>query len=383
MTAEKPAILLLTDWYYPGYKAGGPIQSCVNLVNMLQEEYRFYVVTGNTDWGEKQPYPGIPYNEWVAGKQGEKIWYRTTGRPTAADIQQWLKEAQPDIIYFNSMFSVSYTLVPLYHLSRLPLTARLVLAPRGMLHAGALQLKALKKKAFLFLFRLVGLHRRILFQATDQQEIQDISSRLPGARVILAENIPRVRLDASHLTPKEKGRVKLVFISRIHPKKNLHFFLELLAEWKQEAFLELDIYGEADEKEYEQHCKALAEQLPANRVVRFQGSINNELVFSTLNTYHALILPTLGENFGHAIFEALVSGKPVLISDQTPWKNLEERNAGWDIPLDQKNRYWKALDQLVAMDQQEYNRWSANARSLAQQYVEQAGFRTKYQELFA
>lgn len=382
MTAEKPAILLLTDWYYPGYKAGGPIQSCVNLVNLLQEDYRFFVVTGNTDWGTQDPFPGIPYNEWVTGKQGEKIWYRTAGRPTAHEIKQWLKEVQPEIVYFNSMFSVTYTLVPLFYLSRLLPGARLVLAPRGMLHAGALKLKAAKKKIFLYLFRLLGLHRRIVFQATDQQEMLDIESRLPGARVVVAENIPRIRLGSPKPITKEKGRIKLVFISRIHPKKNLHFLLELLAEWKQEAFLELDIYGEADLKEYEQECKSLAKKLPANRVVRFLGPVNNELVFSTLDKYHAFILPTLGENFGHAIFEALNSGKPVVLSDQTPWRNLEKRNAGWDIPLNLKDRYWKTLDQLIAMDQLEYNNWSAGALRLAQEYVEQAEFRTKYQALF-
>lgn len=383
MTAHKPAILLLTDWYYPGYKAGGPIQSCVNLVNMLQDDYRFFVVTGNTDWGAEQPYPGIPVNQWLPGKHGEKIWYRQPGRPTAGEIQLWLKEMQPDIVYFNSMFSVSYTLVPLYYLSRLLPAARFVLAPRGMLHSGALRLKATKKKLFLCLFRLFGFQRRIVFQATDQQEMQDIAIRLPGARIVLAENIPRIRLDSAHPVLKEKGQLKLVFISRIHPKKNLHFLLNLLEEWKSDARVELDIYGEADLKAYEQECKTIAEKLPSTMSVQFRGSVSNELVFSVLDNYHVFVLPTRGENFGHAIFEALTSGKPVLLSDQTPWRNLEQRNAGWDIPLAAKDRYWIALDQLTAMDQIEYNKWSVGARKLAQDYMEQVGFRSRYQALFA
>lgn len=44
-------------------------------------------------------------------------------------------------------------------------------------------------------------------------------------------------------------------------------------------------------------------------------------------------MPTFNENYGHAIVESFVAGLPVVISDRTPWRNLEKINAGWDIPL--------------------------------------------------
>jgi len=383
MKTDKPIILIFSDWYTPGFKAGGPIQSCVNLVRFLSDQYRFYVVCGDRDLGDDQPYKNIPLDQWTTGPSGESVYYTDSRTLSRKLIRFFISELNPQAIYLNSMFSVPFTILPLYVCWQLKNRPLIVLAPRGMLQAGALQLKATRKKIFLQLFRLLGWQRFIRFQATDAQERNDIRQYFPSASVHIAENIPNRLTAPPSPATKESGNLNLVFISRIHPKKNLLFLLQLLKEWPGKAQLTLDIYGDAGDPAYESQCKVLAEQLAPGKCIHFMGPIENKQVFPTLAAYHAFVLPTRGENFGHAIFEALEAGKPVLISDQTPWQNLEAGNAGWDIPLNQKERYWKALDQLAAMDQATYNHWSANARSLAQQYVEQAGFRTKYQVLFA
>ncbi len=58
-------LLIITDWFAPGYKAGGPIQSCVNLCAALTSNYDFYVLTTDTDHGETKPYPGIEPDKWL------------------------------------------------------------------------------------------------------------------------------------------------------------------------------------------------------------------------------------------------------------------------------------------------------------------------------
>ncbi|GAB2680714.1 hypothetical protein GCM10027036_39000 [Flavihumibacter cheonanensis] len=383
MKTDKLVILIFSDWYAPGFKAGGPIQSCVNLVRYLSDQYCFFVVCGDRDLGDAQPYENVPLDQWVNGLSGETIFYTDSRTLSRQKIRRIITELNPHAVYLNSMFSIPFTILPILVCWQLKNRPLVVLAPRGMLQAGALQLKASRKKIFLQLFRLLGWQQIIRFQATDAQELKDIRQHFPSASALIAENIPNRLPDGPPPATKEPGILNLVFISRIHPKKNLLFLLELLTEWPGKAQLTLDIYGDAGDPAYDSQCKSLAEQLPPGRVVRFMGPIENKLVFATLAAYHAFVLPTRGENFGHAIFEALETGKPVLISDQTPWRNLEAGNAGWDIPLDRKDRYWKALDQLAIMDQTAYNLWSAKARSLAQQYVEQAGFRTKYEELFA
>jgi glycosyltransferase involved in cell wall biosynthesis len=382
MSAPKPRVLLFCDWYYPGFKAGGPIQSCTNLVKALAGEYQFFVFTSDRDLGDESPY-AVPVNQWVPGAFGEEIYYRSPGRLGRNEFKAILDYVQPELLYFNSMFSIHYTILPLIYLGKRMGRYKLVLAPRGMLQQGAMQLKAGKKRIFLFLFRRLGWDRMIRFQATDQQELADIKSWFPRAELMLAENIPN-RLESKPVAPlKEKGRARLVFISRVHPKKNLHYLLELLGSVDHGGTLELDIYGVADEPDYERRCRELAGGMRDNVQVRFMGPVNNRLVFDTLRSYHFFVLPTLGENFGHAIFEALTSGKPVLLSDQTPWRGLEQIRAGWDIPLSDREAFLGALETIILMDDNEYGYWSQGAFDLAAAYLAQAGYEDKYKKLFS
>jgi hypothetical protein len=53
----KKKILVLYEYFYPGFKAGGPIQSLVNLVLAMQHQYEFYVATTAYDLQTAIPYP--------------------------------------------------------------------------------------------------------------------------------------------------------------------------------------------------------------------------------------------------------------------------------------------------------------------------------------
>ena len=66
---------------------------------------------------------------------------------------------------------------------------------------------------------------------------------------------------------------------------------------------------------------------------RYPGSADHEQVPQIIERYDLFFLPTLGENYGHVIAEALTAGTPVLLSDATPWRNLNSHGIGWDIPL--------------------------------------------------
>lgn len=376
---SKKKVLILCDWYEPGYKAGGPIQSCRNVVETLHAHFHFYILTSDRDLGDAQPYAGIALNQWVSGSHGVKIFYSSPEFLNAGSIIQQL---QPDVIYFNSMFSKNFTLRPLWVLRKMKYNGSVVLAPRGMLHAGAMKQKTLKKKLFLFLFRRTGWAKRIVFHATDTQEQRDIENYFPGARSVLAENIPNSDHAAWTPAAKRPGQLRCIFISRIHPKKNLHFFLELLRDLPAEADLLFDIYGIIDDEPYAQQCRRIIAALPANIKVQFRGPLPNRQVFAMLKQYHLFVLPTLGENFGHAVYESLSAGVPVLISDQTPWQNLSQQKAGWDVPLRDGRQYVSVVKDLVQMDQQAYNTWSQGAYQFARKYIDSFDYVSKYVDLF-
>ena len=180
---------------------------------------------------------------------------------------------------------------------------------------------------------------------------------------------------------KQRGELKMVFISRIHPKKNLAFILEVLAKTYQGNIL-FDIYGGPDDIKYDQQCKSLAAQLPPTVQVRFKGPLSHKNVFETLYQYHLFALPTLGENFGHAIFESLSAARPVLISDKTPWRKLREVYAGWDVPLNAANEYQAIIQQTLNMEQPEFGKWVEGARQFALQFVNRSDYKGKYTSLF-
>ena len=53
---KKIRILIFIDWFLPAYKAGGPIRSIANLVDNLHADFDFYIVTGDRDLGDKNPF---------------------------------------------------------------------------------------------------------------------------------------------------------------------------------------------------------------------------------------------------------------------------------------------------------------------------------------
>jgi glycosyltransferase involved in cell wall biosynthesis len=114
-----------------------------------------------------------------------------------------------------------------------------------------------------------------------------------------------------------------------------------------------------------------------------QQDVPHRQVEQLINEHHLCVLPTLGENFGHAIFEALNAGRPVLISDQTPWCNLAEHHAGWDLPLSDENRFVQVLQQVADMDNEAFQQWSTGAWQYAKNFTGHSNLKEKYKELFS
>jgi glycosyltransferase involved in cell wall biosynthesis len=145
--------------------------------------------------------------------------------------------------------------------------------------------------------------------------------------------------------------------------KNLSGALKLLAGVNGDV--SFDLYGPVEDAEYWRECQRIIDSLPTNVRVRNNGEIEHKEIGRVFAEHDLLLLPTLGENFGHVIGEALASGCPVLISDQTPWRNLESEGVGWDIPLADKERFLSVLQQCVDGDSAWHAALSRQARSYA------------------
>ena len=151
---------------------------------------------------------------------------------------------------------------------------------------------------------------------------------------------------------KQNNELKLVSVSRISRKKNLHYALNILRTIKHNIIF--DIYGPKEDIDYWRKCQDIIDKLPKNISVRYKGSLAQNEIVSKMREYHAFLFPTLSENFGHVIVEAMQVGLVPIISDQTPWLKLEDLNAGWDINLEDDKKYIKVIEELYAMGNKEY-----------------------------
>ena len=378
----KKKLLIMVDWFAPGYKAGGPIQSSVNLAFALKKHFDVYVLTTDTDHGEANPYPGIQADKWTNDLDPDiRVFYAAKQRLNTKVLKKHILEARPDIVYLNHLFSPLFVLLPLWLHYTGQMKSAMVVCPRGALYSSALAVKSWKKTPVLWLMRCMGLSRRVLFHATNEREQTAILDYFPGSEVLIADNLPNSRQPAFSVIPKEKGSVKCIFIARIHPIKNLLFLLKALSHVRSQVLL--TIIGPVEDENYWEKCQAQIAVLPGNISVNYVGAKPNHELIAFLQRHHLFILPTTGENFGHAIFESFLTGRPVLISDQTPWLRLEEQCTGWDLPLNNAEAFTATIEAAAAWDQQVFDQWSRAAWQYAKKFIENPRLKQQYLHLFS
>ena len=362
-------MLILIDWYLPGYKAGGPIQSVANLIAHLKNKVKFSIVTRDTDYGDPHPYPGIQSDQWNDIDTNIKIYYLSKKNQNLRGLRKVIKPDQYDIIYLNSVFSYRFTILPL--LAFRASSTKFILAPRGMLGEGALDIKSLKKRIFIKVARFPGLYDNITWQATNIAERSDIYSVFgEDARVQIASNIPSSVPDQIPEVEKRPGDLKLVYLSRISEKKDLLRLLEQMQGMTVEGTISLDLYGPIEDEEYWSRCKRVIDDITGNINVEYLGAIQPTQIRERLLQYHFFVLLTKHENFGHAIFEALAAGCPPIISDTTPWHILDTLKIGWEISLNDLGKFDKTIASCLVMGDKEYRDMSTRAHKYALDYLE-------------
>jgi len=400
----KKKILIFIDWFLPGYKAGGPVRSMANMVEYLKEDYAFYIVTRNTDYTDSEPYSSVKSNCWESFADNVKVFYADVALQNNATFMELISEVKPDIAYINGVYSWKFSIMPLIAAKKARLK-KVIVATRGMLAQSAVDVKGGKKKLFLKVARMAGLYKNVVFHATNEKEKQDINEVLGiRCKVQVADNLPKKAMPGVKSIEKNRGKLKLVSLARIAPEKNTLFALERLADMQDfNGNIQFDLYGQIYDEDYWQQCLAIIANLPSNIKVEHKGTVDAEMVGEAIQNYHALFMPTRGENFGHVILESLSAGRPVLISDQTPWRGLMSEKSGWDLMLEMReegkvkegrderrevskksgNGTWcSVLGTLVEMEQDELDVWCDGARKRAEAFVNNAELKEQYICLF-
>ena len=368
-------IAILCGRYLPGFKDGGPLRTLINICDCLGKEYNFKIITNDRDHGDLVAYKDIVYNapNYVGNAE---VWYLKPGGFTFSAIKK-LTEDVDEIYCFGPYDDYAYKTMILKRLGKIK--KPLVIASMGTFSEGAIKIKSTKKKLFLTVCKFFGLFKKVVWSVTSTLEEQDVKKYV-GKKAIcyVAEDLPRV---VQQLTNKSKNeRLRGIFLSRICKKKNLSFALEILSEIKSEV--DFDVYGVIEDKEYWKTCEKMMQKLPENVNCKYKGEVNPDSVIKLFSEYDFFLFPTLGENYGHVIFESLCGGCLPVISDQTPWLDFDEKGVGSVLPLKDKKAFVDEIEKLCKLSSEELYAKQKNANLYAIKKYETSVQNTGYRKIF-
>ncbi|MEM6415361.1 MAG: glycosyltransferase [Pseudomonadota bacterium] len=369
-----PQLLSLLGCYWPGNEATGPNQSFRSLAMALRGETVFRVV-GRSEHSQR-------IEDWRHDGAVERALL-PTGRFGTQGLRGLIKETPFDILLLNGFFDREFTIPTLImrRFGRIPRVPT-ILSPRGEFAGGALSLKSERKHAYLALVKQLGLSRDIWFHATESHEVEDIRQAGLSCRGILEAPNPRRWFErpAAARPANADQALRVAFLGRITPVKNVLFAIEAMA--LVEAPIHLDLYGPIADGAYWKRCEDAISRLPAQITVNHKGVLPNATVPETLASYDLFFLPTRGENFGHAINEALMSGLPALIANTTPWRGLEAARAGWDLPLGDPAKFAAVIDRFASTEAAAQRIYRDGARAFAEKRYRESDAIAAHRRMF-
>jgi len=222
----------------------------------------------------------------------------------------------------------------------------LVVSIRGNLYDWNLKKSKWKKDLAMTFFQMNMLNNASCIHATEINElkaIRNLGIKTPialipnGIETKEFEKLPSKKSSIVDLELDENKKY-LLFMSRIDPKKGLEYlinsFIELEKKYKN---WDIIIAGPVYNKKYfDDILKKIKDNNIDSKVHIFDmvTGLKRLQIFSISDLF---ILPAHTENFGMVIGEAMASKIPVITTTGTPWKILNEQNAGWCVDLSQKN----------------------------------------------
>lgn len=367
------SIAVFYEYYLPAYKAGGPIQSISNMTKVLTEFRTVYIICSNRDLDGA--VLDVSVNQWVKRSPKELVYY-FSGKVDKSRVFNLLDEIQPEVIFINGLYSLPFTVYPLMYDG-----GRKILSARGMLHPGALSQKSLKKRLFLNAFKLLGLHKKCEHHATTIEEAGYIKNVFgKEAKIWTVSNLPNV-LECLPPIAKHSGELRMISVSLISPMKNILLVIRALKFCRQKVTYH--IYGPVKDAEYWALCKTEMKELPQNIDIAYKGEVSPSNVSKVLSEYQVFILPSKSENFGHAIYEAMSAGKPVITSHNTPWNNLRDAGAGRNINPENQAELIEAIEEMALMGNDIYRETTLKAKEYITHQYDTDDVKHQYIEMFS
>lgn len=330
-------ILTVMAAFAPGVNLGGPIKSVKAIVNYA--EVRMDILTLNKDMGSKVAYD-LPGNTWISF-DNYRVYYATSYKELLRVL--FNSRRNYEVLYLNSFFSPKGSVLPLIVANFTSL--KVVLAVRGELYDETLAFNQIKKNLYLSSMSLFKLYRKVVFHSTEEFETYVIRKRFPDNKIILARPVLDYVAEYHSQPQKISEKLRVVFISRISKEKNLKFALDVIQSWDGDCIF--DIYGPREDEVVWDECYDV---ISKNEYINYRGVLKGEKVREIFSTYDVFLFPTLRENFGHVVGEALSVGTRCIISDKLPWRDIDQHDLESFVIRDNNlGLYHGALNQIIEL----------------------------------
>ena len=359
-TPTKNKILVFNGYYLPARKYGGPLTSMVTMIETCSDENTFYVVAANHDYKERTPFPGIELGWKNVGKA--KVFYTETEKLdwNTKGLAEIIDTVDPDMVWMTGIVvpNIKWPAARICRKRGIPY----LISPRGEVNENAFHIHYLKKRAMSLFTVMFGLYREAYYHVTTEEEIPGLVKyfRVKRDRIFLCPNIAVPPITTDRHIQKNAGEIRCVYISRIHPIKNL--LTAIQAVKLLTGKVEFDIYGPQEDKEYWAECEKEIARAPENVQIRYCGALEPNQVAETFMKYHCFLSPSLSENFGHAVAESLSVQCPVIIlRGATPWDDIHGR-AGYVSEENSERAFSCCVKEILDMDQNLYNEFLKRTR---------------------
>lgn len=326
-------IVITVDWFDPAYRAGGPITSMVNFVNLMHPYFEIQIICGSQDYGNVE-LEGIKIDDWNNWQDKAQVYYMNSKNLSRRTLFDLLDDTEADFYYIQGLFSLNFSIYPLLWWKKRKIGQGIV-APRGMLHETAIGLKSSKKLTYLSITKFLGWFSDVYFHVTNEFEKVRVLKYFKRAELIrIAPNVPKI-LNGKVAVLKQSESLKVLMVGRISPEKNYTFLFEIIKEIKFNCVI--TVVGSFENENYFQteFNQRITENSEFVKINWIQSLSPSELQkeYQQADVY---LTTTLGENYGHSIIEALGNGCPVVAPIEIPWQNLEQVNAGFNLDWEAK-----------------------------------------------
>ena len=371
-------ILFPTGSFYPA-QTGGPDNTVYWITKALTRRGHRAIIS-TTDVGQSLP---MPRGRWLDTDYGKVVYTRNPIHylPLRVITRALSQLRQADVLHLSMITYPSSFVMAI--LNSWFVGRPMLWSSRGDLDPPMLRRSAKKKAAVIRTINSLVNKRLLWFHSTCDAETQYIRNNFGrDAKVIQIPNY--MELPERIETSKEKF---FLYIGRIDPKKAIENLIEAMS--LSRAFLDgeftLKIVGDYY-NEYGQGLVRQVEQLGLTNKIRFLGHRDGREKEEILASAWFTFMPSHTENFGIVVMEGLAQGTPAVASTGTPWKILEDRQAGFWVDNDPES-LTRIIDHIHTIPPDQMKELSQNSIRLAREefsiHANVGEWEAAYQKLLA